>query len=256
MKKNCLLAISSLIIAVGCFWQSLTFADPTAFDAAKVKEIQKIVHSYLVQNPQILREMAQSLRSQEMVKMQEETKAEIGKHLKELLNTQKHLAIGNLNGDIIMVEIFDYQCSHCKTVNSTIENLIKKDPNLQVTFLEWPIFGADSTYAAKAALASNLQGKYLAMHDALLDADNPLTKAKVLEVAKSVGLDQKKLAHDINDHAIDALVKDNIKLGQSLKLIATPAFIFINRSNNKFDFALGAVDETELRNVINKLRTK
>ena len=224
------------------------------FDDVKVKEIQNIVHDYLLKNPTILREMSQALRGQEMVKMQQDTKAEISKYAKELLDPQKHFVVGNPKGDVIMVEIFDYQCGHCKSMRSTIDKVVKEEPNLQVSFMEWPIFGADSVYAVKAALAAKEQNKYVEMHNALLDAENPLTKEKIMQVVKTVGLDEKKFEKDVGSKATEEIIKANTDLAQNLKLMATPAFIFINRKGDKFDFVLGESTEADLRKVVADIR--
>lgn len=230
-----------------------------AFTALQAVEIQKIVHDYLVKNPKILIEMSQALekvREKEVVKMQSETKGLIGNHIKDLLNVKDRVAIGNLKGDVVLVEFFDYQCGHCKPMGAIMDKLVKQDPNLEVVFVEWPIFGNDSVFAAKAVFSARKQNKYFELHNAMLAETGAITKDKILQMAKSIGLDEKKLQKDINTKFIDNIVKSNFQLAQELKLIATPAFIFINRKNNKHEFLLGQVGEKELLQAISNVRAK
>jgi len=228
----------------------------TSFTPEQVKAMQSIIHDYIVQNPQILREASQALRNQEMDKMQSDTKSQIVKHTSDLLNIDQHFAIGNPKGDVVMVDVFDYQCGHCKAMGPTVNNLVKGDPKLQVIFMDWPIFGNDSIYAAKAAIVAKKYGKYQEMHDALFAADGALSSDKVLQIAKSIGLDEKKFLQDMNDKATDDVIKSNAQLAKDLKLIATPAFIFINRQGSKVEFVLGEVGADDLVKAIGKVRGK
>lgn len=267
MKKNLL---TGLIFTAALTAGSLAFAanaskatvgtTPTfapksqIFSAAQTAAIQNILHDYIVQNPQILVEASQALRYQEMQKMQTDTKNQIANYAKDLQDVSKRFAIGNPKGDIVMVDIFDYQCPHCKVMNQVAESLVKDDPNLQVIFMEWPIFGPDSVYAAKAAYAAFKEGKYLAMHDALFAVDAPLSQDKVLAIAKSIGLNEKQFSEDLQSSTVDQALRANVDLAQNLKLQATPAFILIKRSSGKSDLVLGEVSKDELTKAIAGVR--
>lgn len=230
-------------------------AKPNAkFTPEQVTDIQKVIYDYLLSNPQILREMSKALRAQEMNNMQAETKQQIPSYIKDLYNTDTRFAIGNPKGDVVLVEIFDYQCGHCKNVNETMHKIVKDDNKLQVIFLEWPIFGQDSVNAVKAAFAAQKQGKYLEMHDALLATENPLNADKIKQLVKTVGLDEAKFNKDMADKDLDSMVKANIQLAQNLKLPATPAFIIGNRQGSKFEFILGESSETELLKAVADVR--
>ena len=225
-----------------------------SFTDGQVLDIQKTIHDYLMQNPQLLREMSQALRAQEMNKMQSETKQQIPNYTKGLLDTSKHSFIGNEKGDVAIIEIFDYQCGHCKSMGEVLSKLVKKDSNLQVVFLEWPIFGPDSNAAVKAAFAARKQGKYIEMHDALLAAENPLNQDKIKQISKSIGLDQAKFTQDMLDKSLDDMVKNNIQVAKDLKLPATPAFIITNRKGDKFDFILGESSVEDLHKAVEEVR--
>lgn len=235
-------------------------ATPPTFNAKEVQAIQSIVHDYLIKNPKVLLEMSRSLqdlKEQEMTQMQAETKTLLSKYTKDLLDTTQHAAIGNLNGDAILIEFFDYQCGHCKAMNAVIKQLLAKDHNLKVIFIEWPIFGASSIDIAQAALAAREQDKYLEIHDALLSATKPFTSlGQILKMAKSMGLNDKKLQQDMSSKKVQDILRNNRQLAKNLKLVAAPAFIFSNARGTKLDFILGQVDMVTLQKTIDKVRSK
>ncbi len=96
---------------------------------------------------------------------------------------------------------------------------------MRIVFKEFPILGPGSTFAARAALASQKQGKYLPFHDALYAFHGPITEASALEVAKNVGLDIDQLKRDMADPAIDTAIKNNIALAEELRISGTPTFV-------------------------------
>lgn len=225
----------------------------SSFSPDQVQQIQKIVHDYLVNNPQVLVEASRSLQKQTEQQEQQYAQTAVQQNIPALFNDPASPVAGNVNGTVTLVEFFDYQCGHCKEMNPIIEKIIKTNTNLRVVFKELPIFGDDSQFAAKAALASVKQGKYLAFHNALLAADNPLNKDKVLSVAKSVGLNVAQLKKDLDNPAIQAQLRANFKLAQALRLIGTPTFVIGNKALNQFRYVPGATTAENLQGMINDL---
>lgn len=256
MKKHLLLtsvAVGALIANV-----STLAADDSAstLNPSQTKQIEQVVHDYLVKNPQVLVEASQALQQQQMGKMQQTATKAITKNAKDLFNNPSSPVIGNSNGDITLIEFMDYQCAHCKDMGPVIDQLISNDPNLRVVYKEFPIFGPTSEFASKAALAAQKQGKYAAFHDALMKDDNPLTKDEVLKIAQQVGLDTNKLEKDANDSAIEKQLKDNMRLAQELGLLGTPAIIIGDRQGNKVAFIPGTASKQNLQQLISQLRQK
>jgi len=124
-----------------------------------------------------------------------------------------------------MVEFFDYNCGWCKKGLPEVMNLIEQDKNLRVVLKEFPIFGGDSDYAAKAAIAAKKQGKYWELHTALLGHEGKVTRDVVDETAKALGLDLEKLKADMDSPEVAQVIAGNQALAQSLAINGTPAFI-------------------------------
>lgn len=235
--------------------QTAPASTPT-FSDAQVKQMQKIIHDYLIQNPQVLVEASQAYQDQEMAKAKTKTQQAVTKNVQMLFNSPTSPTVGNLKGDATVIEFLDYQCTHCREMSTVVDNLIKADPKVRIVIKQLPIFGGSSKYAAQASIASSKQGpeKFLAFHRALLEMQLPLTNEKVIEIAKKIGLDTVKLQADIKNKDVDAQINENFKLAQDLGLLGTPAFIIGNRNGSRVEYVPGAVTVDSLKTTINQVR--
>ncbi len=219
----------------------------------QVQQIEQVVHDYLVKNPQVLVEASEALRNQMQQGQEKAASGAIRSHSKQLFSNSNSPVAGNPQGTVTLVEFFDYQCGHCKEMAGIVGTLIKQNSNLRVVFKELPIFGGASDLAAQAALAAQKQGKFYAFHEALMQASNPLDETKIMDVAKSVGLNTATLATDMKSAAIAQEIKANTQLAQDLQLMGTPAFVLANRAGTRFAFIPGASTEQNLSAHIKKL---
>ncbi len=237
------------------------FADSNtpSFSPAQTTEIQKIVQQYLIDNPQILLAMAQKLQQQQMTQDKQlvaQAKKTIPTLGGELFQNPGSPVAGNTNGAVTMVEFFDYQCSHCREMANIVSTLMQKNANLKVVYKEFPIFGSTSAFAAKAALAAGMQGKFQSMHDALMQAPLPFTEQSILALAKDQGLDVSKLQKDMASPQVLAELKQNDNLAKQLQLQGTPAFIVSpsNSSNtNQATLVPGAASFATLQQLITQV---
>ena len=124
-----------------------------------------------------------------------------------------------------LAEFFDYRCPYCKQVLSSVETLLAEDKRLRFVYKELPVLGADSVTAARAALAARKQGKYDAMHRALMSIKGQIDEAAVFKAAGSVGLDVERLKRDMAAPEIDRMLKANSSLAEALEIRGTPAFV-------------------------------
>ena len=135
--------------------------------------------------------------------------------------------LGNPNGDVTIVQFFDYNCGFTKRVEPRVEALLKADSGVKLITREFTIEPAESSpIAGRAALASIAQGKYAEFHQALLMApEHPLPTSRVFEIAKSVGLDVERLKKDMEAPAIYSRIIANFNLARALRIFQTPTFI-------------------------------
>jgi protein-disulfide isomerase len=136
-------------------------------------------------------------------------------------------SLGNPDGDLTIVEYFDYQCPYCKKVAPELAQLTKEDGKIRIALKDWPIFGALSAASAKLVLASQYQDKYSQAHDALIGATTKLTGSNVDDLLAKAGVDVAKAKADLQTHqqSIDALLARNEAQADAFGFQATPAFI-------------------------------
>ena len=136
-------------------------------------------------------------------------------------------AAGNPDGDVTIVEFLDYNCPFCKKTAPELQKLLVSDRRVRILYKEWPIFGDVSEYAARSALAAHWQGKFLAAHNALINAPDLDETSQVDSVLKGAGVDLGRLADDRTRHAadIDDALARNAREAHALGLSGTPGFV-------------------------------
>lgn len=218
---------AAAIIASLAFTGSLSLsANAKKFDDADKTAIQKIVKDYLLKNPEVIREALIELERRTAEAEKNKQKKLLAEN-QELLTNEKYAHIaGNKNGDITVVEFFDYNCPYCRQALTDIMKLMEADKNVRVVLKEYPILGKASTTAAMAALASRKQGKYMEFHTALLSAKGRINDEQITKIAKSVGLDVEKLKKDMKSADVIEAHKKNMEVGHKLGINGTPTFIF------------------------------
>lgn len=241
-------------VVAGLVLGGSVFAD---VNAAQKQDIEKVVHDYIVTNPEVLVEASQALQQKQQAQMQQKVQSAISANAADLFNDTMSIA-GNPKGQVTLVEFFDYQCIHCKKMAPVISGVVAADKNVRVIYKEFPIFGEGSEVASKAALAASMQGKYQQMHDALIKSDKKLNKDVVMNIAKSVGLNLYKLKTDMASKSVTEALDKNRQLAEKLHLMGTPAFIVAAtpegqlKSGTEPLFVPGAMSEQALQDLIKK----
>ncbi len=196
-----------------------------SFTDAQKAEMQEIIRGYLLDNPELLREMASKLEVKDKQAEENQRSNALLASKEEVFRTPGDPSIGNPKGDVTVVEFLDYNCGWCKKSMSEVSTLLKADPNLKVVFKEFPIFGEHSEYAARAALAAQNQGKYWELHQAMFSQEGQITTDVVNQLAEGLGLDMVKLKTDIGSKEIGERIAANMQLGKNLAINGTPAFV-------------------------------
>jgi len=135
--------------------------------------------------------------------------------------------VGNASGDITIVEYFDYQCPYCRKVEPELRQVVKDDGKVRLVLKDWPILGPVSVVAARMALASKYQDKFLQAHEALIGVNSRLTEPRIRELLAGAGIDVDRLTRDLatNAKAIDAILARNNDQATAFGFNGTPSFI-------------------------------
>ncbi len=187
--------------------------------------VKELVAETLRENPELVLEALQALEQRQAEEQAAAAAAALMADRETLDRDPNAPVIGNPDGDVTIVEFFDYNCPYCKRAMPEIEALLAEDPNVRIVLREWPILSEGSAFAARAALAARAQGKYAEMHDALMNMRGKLEADTVLRVAGELGLDVEKLQADMKAPEVEEHLATSMRLAEALNFSGTPAFV-------------------------------
>jgi protein-disulfide isomerase len=187
-------------------------------------EVEAIVRDYLLREPEIIMQAIEELQRRREAQAAADQRERLAGEQDALVADARDPVLGNPDGDVTLVEFFDYRCGYCRIMAEPMQELIARDPELRIVMKEFPILGPDSLLASRAALAAHRQGGYAAMHWALL-AENRIDEAVIRRLAEAQGLDVDQLLADMQAEAVAAHIQDNIRLAQGLNINGTPSFV-------------------------------
>ena len=217
---------AALLIAAAALVAS-PVARAQSFTDAQKAEIGKILHEYLVQNPEVLREAITELNKREKAEesAQRETAIETVKN--QIFDSKYQVVVGNPQGKITLVEFFDYNCGYCKKALSDLSKLAKENPDLRIVLRDFPVLGVGSLEAAQVAMAvgKQFQGeKFWAFHQKLLTG-RQAGKEQALAAARETGVDMSKLEKDMKGPDIRAGYEEVMQVADKLSLTGTPSWV-------------------------------
>jgi len=215
-----------------------------------VEQVEEIVRDYLLREPEVIYQALEELQHRQAADQAEQQKEMLVSRRDELVNDPATPIAGNPDGDVALVEFFDYRCGFCRRVLSSMQALMEEDDNLKVVFKELPVLGEDSVRAARAALASRQQNEslYIDFHLALMSADD-LSADGIRVIAAGVGLDPDQLEQDMESDEVAKAIDANYQLASALGIEGTPAFVVGDA------LVPGAVDKARLTSLIEEART-
>lgn len=219
-----------------------------AQDAISEDRVRELVRETLLANPEIIIEVFAVLDERAA---EEDSVARAGAISQQrfiLEQDPNAPVLANVDGDVTIVEFFDYNCPYCRRVKPTMEGLIEADPDIRIVYREWPILGEGSDFAARAALASREQGLYEEFHWALMGMSGRAEERSVLMIAREVGLDVEQLRLDMEASDVQEHIDTSMRLAELLGVTGTPAFII---GDNLIE---GAVEQDVLQQAVDEVR--
>jgi protein-disulfide isomerase len=240
MGSVILAAAAGLVIATSSAAPAPAGSDQ--FTKAQREAIDAMVREYILANPEIIPEAINRLQEREVEKLLDSNRAEIEKPFAGAW-------AGNPDGDVVMVEFFDYACPYCRASKADVDKLLSEDKKLKVVYRDFPILGPASDEAAMASLSAAKQGRYKAFHDAMFAAGRP-SHEKVVATVRQARLNERQTASDITSTTLKTEINKNLDLGRALGLTGTPAYVVGNR------ILSGSVGYDEMKKAIADARAK
>lgn len=223
--------IAALVAVIVGTWIGTQFVAPALQDTMTTsikssdEELDRRVRDSLLRNPDVLVKAMQALEAQSAQAATDDLATKLEDRTQEITADPASPVGGNPEGDVSLVEFFDYNCPYCRRMGPILRQMIENDANLRIVYKEWPILGSGSVFAAKAALAAHKQGKYLAFHEALMEGPGKADESRVLEIATDIGLDIERLRDDMGADEVTQAIDRNMTLARALQITGTPTFV-------------------------------
>jgi protein-disulfide isomerase len=216
-----------------------------SFSTDQRREIESIIKDYFVQHPEVLQDAMDALDKRQKEADADKARTTIKENNATIFNSSHQVVLGNPQGNVTIVEFFDYNCGFCKRALPDMLDLLKTDSDLKFVLKEFPVLGEGSVEAARVAVAARMQDssgkKYIEFHQKLLGGHGPADKAHALAVAKEVGFDMARIEKDMVSDEVKKTIDENMKLADALGVSGTPSYVVGN------EVVVGAVGLDELK---------
>lgn len=235
---------------VGILGMAMANANAQAPQNRTDADIEKLVREYILNNPEVIVEALQTLerRHEEQVAANQQRQIQANE---EILHASDHqMVIGNPEGDVTLIEFFDYNCGFCRQTLATVEALIEQDPKIKVILKEFPVLGPGSQEAARVSIAASkiAPEKYKALHTQLLSARGQVNEREALALSADLGIDTDKLQSLAQTPQVEEAIGEVYQLATDLGINGTPSFIIGN------ELIPGAVELDILQQKISAMR--
>ena len=200
-----------------------TADDPTAISEAS---LGPLVEQYLVENPRVLERVSTALNAEIEAERTAKMKVAVEENRDLIYSSDGAVVVGNPNGDVTLVEMYDYNCGYCRSTMPDVVALVDGDPNLKLMLRQFPILSQGSVDAAKVGVLVAKSGvDYWSFHQALFTGRGQVDGETALRAAADLGLKPEDLRAKLADPEVGAALDNSYKLAQQLQISGTPTFI-------------------------------
>tara|TARA_A100001011_G_scaffold112958_2_gene119538 strand:- start:15331 stop:16107 length:777 start_codon:yes stop_codon:yes gene_type:complete len=216
------------------------------------KEVRDLIKKFIKNNPELIVQSVQKMRKKNQRQISDTHKKNIKKYKNLIFYDNQTPVIGNPNGDITIVEFFDYNCGYCKSSLKVIKKLLKEDTNIRFVLKELPILTPSSEFAARVALTSWIYDKtlYEKLHYSFMSMSGKLSKNRIMGIAKSFGVSEKLMKKKMFSDPVNQILENNKLLANKLGISGTPGFIIDTK------VIPGAIELSTFREIILEIRSK
>jgi protein-disulfide isomerase len=241
--------IDEAITAYDAERQAAQAAMPQDVAAIDPETLNPLIESYLLSDPKILQRMSVALDTTLQAEERAQATGAIASMKEAIFNDPGQVVLGNPDGDVTLVEFFDYNCGYCRAALPDMAALLAEDPNLRVVLKEFPILSNESIDAARVAvLVGDADVDYWTFHEALFTSRGQVDKQVALAAAADLGLSPVSLELDMGTEAVSQKIQTSYEIARALNITGTPTYIIGN------EIIPGAIGIDELRERIANMR--
>ncbi|MEO4040333.1 DsbA family protein [Hoeflea sp. CAU 1731] len=221
-----------------------------ALDDSEKEELGSFIREYLIANPEILFEVQKAYEAKQEVLQKEKSRDIIANASETIFNSPNNVILGNPEGEITIVEFFDYNCGYCKRALKDMEDILANNSDVRFVLKEFPILGDDSVAAHRVASALHIVAPehYAEFHRSLLGGHGRANEEAAMEIALSLGVDEAALKAAMDDPSIEKGYRETFQLADMLGISGTPSYVVGDET------VFGAVGVQQLASKIENVR--
>ena len=217
------LGIAALLLLALLLWQMFSPLDPASrLRKGERAAIEAVVHDYILEHPEIIPEAINRLQTRAISQLLDANRPEIE-------TPYAGAWAGAKDGDVVLVEFFDYNCPYCKIMQPELQKLLAQDKNLKIVYRDYPVLGETSVDAAMASLSAARQGRYAAFQKHLLAIKGQVTQEAIVEAVRAAGMNELQTAQDMRSADLRNELQKNRELGSALGMTGTPSYVVGNQ---------------------------
>lgn len=219
--------IIALALAGPCLAAALALPAQAQTNPEEKREIERIVRDYILTNPEIIEKALVALEAQRQEEAQAKQQAAVAELKDQIFDSQHQAVIGNPDGDVTLVEFFDYNCGYCRRALTDALALMEANPDLRVVMKEFPILSEGSMEAARisVAVSETAPDKYLEFHREMFSRPGEANRQKALDVARDLGLETAELEKAAAEPQVDEAIAEVRSLALALGVNGTPSYV-------------------------------
>lgn len=141
------------------------------------------------------------------------------------------VVVGNPLGDVTLVEFYDLNCPYCRRASADLDAMLEKDKGLRLVLVPYPVLGVASILAGRVELAvakTSSPEVFYKFHRQVYAGRGVIDGQRALATARALNLDESRLVMLADDDQITDIMKSHVRLGDALKLMATPSYVVGN----------------------------
>ncbi len=239
------------VFVVALMFTVTSFTTPTrALEPAQKAEIEALIRSYILENPEILLEAQDALDKKRKLAAALKVQTTIKEQRDLIFSSKNQFEIGNPDADVTIVEFYDYNCPFCKRAMADMDRLLKEDKNLKFVLKELPILseGSVTAHRISTAVGRLYPEKYDQFHRALLGANGQKNGKRALQLADKMGLDIRKVLDASKEESVNDAFREVNTLATDLGMNGTPSYVIGN------EVLFGALGYNVLKAKVDNLR--
>lgn len=214
-------------IVTGLLEKQKSEALPQSVAELDADTLNPMIEDYLLNNPSVLQRASAALETEMKLAQAEQTRIALASLQEVIYDDPDHVVLGNPEGDVTLVELFDYNCGYCRSAVPDMATLLAEDPNLRIILKEFPILSQGSVDAAKVAVVVSRDKSidYWKFHEKLFTSRGQITKDSALAAARDLGLNPVEVGLAVESADVESVIAKSFQIAEGLNVSGTPTYI-------------------------------